>query len=133
MVANLTGDNHPEIVMRGGHIFPGTGPEMVYILDYTGTPLPGWPIETPTSPVTVFSTPYTPLVDDIDGDGLVELLLVGEGNDLYVWDFPASYENGANRARLYNDNANSSIYRPPGNLTAPTRGNEKSTTEGAGR
>ena len=133
MVANLTGDNHPEIVMRGGHIFPGTGPEMVYILDYTGTPLPGWPIETPTSPVTVFSTPYTPLVDDIDGDGLVELLLVGEGNDLYVWDFPASYENGANRARLFNDNANSSIYRPPGNLTAPTRGNEKSTTEGAGR
>jgi hypothetical protein len=133
IVANLTGDNHPEIIMRGGHIFPGTGPEMVYILDYTGAPIPGWPIQTPTPPSTVFSTPYAPLVDDIDGDGLVEMLLIGEGNDLYVWDFPASYENGANRARLFNDNANSSIYRPSGSVTASTYGSDRITPREVGR
>ena len=48
MVADLTGDEHPEIIIRSGHIFPGTGTEKLYILDYTATPLPGWPIETPT-------------------------------------------------------------------------------------
>jgi len=107
IVADLTGDKHPEIIIRSGHIFPGTGPELVYVLDYTGTPLPGWPIETPTRSSMVFSTPFAPMVDDIDNDGKVEMVLIGEANDLYIWDFEADYRRGKNTGRLFMDNHNS--------------------------
>lgn len=111
IVADVVGDNHPEIILRSGYILPGTGPEQIHILDYTGMPVPGWPVATATSPSTTFSTPFAPLIDDIDNDGLVELILVGEGNDLYVWDLQASSNQGANFGRLYHDNLNSSIVR----------------------
>jgi hypothetical protein len=64
---------------------------------------------TATSPGTIFSTPFAPLVDDIDHDGLVELVLVGEGNDLFVWDMTAPSNGGNNVGRLYHDNQNSNI------------------------
>jgi hypothetical protein len=110
IAANLTGDARPEIVIRSGYILPGTGREQVHILDHTLTPIPGWPVSTPASPSQVFSTPYTPTVDDIDGDNLVELILVSEGGTVYVWDFDASIEEGDNRGRLFMDDRNSSKY-----------------------
>ncbi|MEW5796842.1 MAG: S8 family serine peptidase [Candidatus Zixiibacteriota bacterium] len=110
IAANLVGDSHPEIVIRSGYLFPGTGREKVHILDHTATPIPGWPVATPTDPSRVFSTPYAPMVDDIDDDGLVELVLVSEGLSVFVWDFEASVDNGRNRGRLLMDNVNSSIY-----------------------
>ncbi|HUV29517.1 MAG TPA: S8/S53 family peptidase [Acidobacteriota bacterium] len=110
IVANLNGDEYPEIAIRSGYILPGTGHEQLHILDHTGTPLPGWPIYTPTRPQHVFSTMYTPLVDDIDGDGLVELILVGGANDVYVWNFDASSDSGHNVGRLFVNNSNSGIY-----------------------
>ncbi|MCX6835718.1 MAG: S8 family peptidase [candidate division Zixibacteria bacterium] len=117
VVANLVGDSYPEIVIRSGHIFPGGGREEVHILDHLGVPLAGWPIQTPTDPSQVFSTPYAPLVDDVDGDGLVELVLVGEGLNMFAWDFEASYENGKNCGRILMDNQNSSIYHGSGPVT----------------
>lgn len=117
VVANLVGDSYPEIVIRSGHIFPGSGREKVHILDYLANPIPGWPIQTPTDPGLVFSTPYAPLVDDVDGDGLVELVLVGEGLNVFVWDFEASYEDGKNCGRVLMDNQNSSIYHGSGVIT----------------
>jgi hypothetical protein len=117
VVANLLGDDYPEIVIRSGYVFPGTGRERVHILDRFGNPVPGWPIETPTDPSRVFSTPFAPMVDDVDGDGLVEMILVGEGLNVFVWDFDASYRDGKNRARLLSDNLNSSIYRGTGIVT----------------
>jgi len=110
VVANLLGDEYPEIVIRSGYVFPGTGRERVHVLDRFGNLVPGWPIETPTDPSRVFSTPFAPMIDDIDGDGLVEMILVGEGLNIFVWDFDASYKDGKNRARLLGDNLNSSIY-----------------------
>jgi subtilisin family serine protease len=117
IVANLLGDRYPEIVIRSGYIFPGTGREKIHILDHTITPVPGWPISTPTNPEEVFSTPYAPLVDDVDGDGLVELVLVSEGLSVYVWDFEASYAEGHNRGRVMMDNLNSAIYDSTSNPT----------------
>jgi len=122
IVANLLGDDHPEVIIRSGHLFPGTGREEIHILDYTLTPVPGWPISTPTPPAQVFSTPYAPLVDDIDGDGLVELILVGEGMTVFVWDFEASYDDGRNSGRLFIDNLNSSVLNPDRIVTAVTDG-----------
>ena len=56
----------------------------------------------------VFSTPFAPLVDDIDHDDRVELILIGEANDVYIWDFDALSHRGKNTARLFMDNHNSS-------------------------
>lgn len=112
IVANLLGDDHPEIILRSGHILPGTGTEQVHILDFTGSLVDGYPIDTPARPNQVFSTIYAPLVDDLDGDGLVELILVSDALQLLVWDFEASSKGGKNRGRLFMDNLNSSIAPP---------------------
>ena len=111
-VANLTGDEYPEIIIRSGYIMPGTGPERVYILDHLARPLPGWPISTPARTAQVFSTRYAPLVDDIDGDGLVELVLISDGNELLVWNFDAFIDDGYNTGHFLMDNLNSNILPP---------------------
>jgi hypothetical protein len=124
IVANLLGDVHPEVIIRTGHIFPGAGREEVHILDYSLEPVPGWPIETPTQPSQVFSTPFTPLVDDVDGDGKVEMALIGENGALYIWDFDASVADGVNVGRLFMDNLNSSILPPERVVTGVTDGDQ---------
>lgn len=113
MVANLLGDRYPEIIFRSGFILPGTGPERLYILDNKGEVVPGFPVDTPARSSSVMSSRYVPLVDDFDGDSLVELALVSDGGYLMVWDFEASWENGANTARFLNDNLNSAILPAP--------------------
>ncbi len=118
IVANLTGDEFPEIIFRSGYLLPNTGRERVYILDYNAEPLPGWPITTPATPSEVFSTRFVPLIDDIDGDNLVDLLLVSDNNDLLVWNFDAPSDEGRNRGRFLVDNLNSNILRLPGTTTS---------------
>ncbi len=117
IVADLLGDTHPEVIMRSGRLFPNTGREAVHILDHTLTPIPGWPVLTPTPPAQVFSTPYAPMVDDIDGDGLVELVLVGEGLNVFIWDFDALVDDGTNTGRIFADNLNSSVVHPNRTVT----------------
>jgi len=111
MVANLTGDEYPEIIFRSGYILPSTGQERVYIFDHEVNLLPDWPVTTPARPGEVFSSRYSPVVDDLDGDGLVELMLVSDGQQMLVWDFDASYDEGRNRTKLLVDNVNSGILR----------------------
>ena len=107
VVADLTGDAHPEIVIRGGHILPGTGTEQVFIYDYELRPVKDWPNPTPARPSTVFSSRYSPLIDDLDNDGKVELILISDANEMLVWDFDASSNNGKNTGRFLADNRNS--------------------------
>jgi len=107
VVADLTGDKHPEIVIRGGHILPGTGTEQVFIYDYELRPIKDWPNPTPARPSTVFSSRYSPLIDDLDNDGKVELILISDANEMLVWDFDASSNNGKNTGRFLADNRNS--------------------------
>ncbi len=106
-VADLTGDEYPEIVFRAGHLLPGTGSEMLYILNNQAEPVAGWPKATPARANSVASARYAPLIDDIDNDGLVELVLISEGGTILVWDFPTSSQNGENRFRFLVDNRNS--------------------------
>lgn len=113
IVADLLGDAAPEIVMRGGYILPGTGTEKLIVLNNNAALVPGWPIETPNRPSTVFSTAFAPYVDDIDSDGLVELAMVGDDNYLYVWDFTAPSLDGRNRGKLYVDNVNAGVVAAP--------------------
>ncbi|MCB2229178.1 S8 family serine peptidase [bacterium] len=109
IVADLLNDEAPEIAIRGGYILPGTGTEKLFVLDNAASLIPGWPIATPNRPNTVFSTAYAPMVDDIDSDGLVELALFGDDNQLYVWDFTASSRAGRNSGRLFVDKLNSGL------------------------
>lgn len=110
VIADVVGDEHPEIVVRTGYVLPGTGNEKLYVVDYQGNVVPGYPIITPTSTSTVFSSQFAPLVDDIDSDGLVEIALVGDGNSLFVWNMTTSSRNGQNVGRLFFDNCNSGVY-----------------------
>ncbi len=109
IAANLTGDSRLEVVLRGGYIFPGTDREEIYVLDHDLNPIPGWPVKTPAPASAVSSMPQTPLVDDIDGDDLVELVVISEAAEVYVWDFDASAEGGTNSGRLYADQTNGCI------------------------
>jgi hypothetical protein len=74
--------------------------------------VPGFPVATPTGLSEVSATFVAPLIDDIDGDNLVELLLVGGNDDLFIWNFEASYENGENMGRFLVDNLNTNILAP---------------------
>ncbi|MEK7775544.1 MAG: S8 family serine peptidase, partial [Candidatus Zixiibacteriota bacterium] len=116
MVADILGDSHPEIIIRSGYIIPGTGPERIYVFDYQGNPVPGWPIITPTPSWQVLSSRYTPLIDDLDGDGKVEMAICGDGSDIFIWECEASSAGGSNHARLLADNLNSSVV---GGFAAP--------------
>lgn len=111
-VGDLTGDSHPEIALRGGHILPSSGSETVHILSYEAIPVPGWPISTPADPGDVFSTPFAPLIDDIDGDGKAELALISEPGVLYVWDFSATYDSTRTAGRILLDSRNGGVLRP---------------------
>jgi hypothetical protein len=117
IIANLTGDAYPEIIFRGGYILPASGTEKLFALDHDGTLLPGYPIPTPTPINAVISTPFAPMVDDIDNDGKVDLLFTGDGSQLYVWNFDAPSLGGKNHARLGADETNSHIYPSTGAMT----------------
>jgi subtilisin family serine protease len=127
-VANLTGDDYPEIVFRSGYVLPNTGPERVYILDHNAQLLPGWPATTPARNYEVFSSRFAPLVTDLDGDGKVELILNSDNRDVLVWNFDASSDNGKNVGKFLADNLNTNTFRstalptgidnPPGVLPA---------------
>ena len=109
-VANISGDEYPEILMRSGYIIPGTGIELLWLLDHLGNQLELSPIATLARPREVFSSRFAPLVDDLDGDGRVEVILLSDANQVLVWDFPASINFGKNKARYLADNLNSGIY-----------------------
>jgi hypothetical protein len=117
MAADLVGDSSPEIVFRSGYILPTTGTEKLFVLDNRGNLLPGWPVSTPNRPSSVFSSPFAPLIDDIDNDGLVELLLYSDDNSILVWNFPASFAGGSNYARINGDNRNSGRVVTPTGMT----------------
>ncbi len=106
-VADVTGDSYPEILLRSGNLLPGMGTEKLYILDYQANLLPDFPIETPALPFQVISTQFAPLVDDIDGDGMVEVAMYSNANQLLVWDFDADSRDGKNMGRFLMDNLNS--------------------------
>lgn len=96
VVADITGDGVPEIVARSGLLLPGSGFEKLHAITPEGMDVPGFPITTAARPITVTSVAFLPLIDDIDNDGLVEIVLSGSGNLLTIWDMP-----GASNPRIW--------------------------------
>ena len=112
LVADITGDEYPEILIRTGYILQGTGREYIYALDHTMAPLPGWPLATPADPNWVTTMFDGLLVQDVDGDDLVELTLVDRDKLICIWNLDAPSQEGTNTARLFVDNCNSAMWRP---------------------
>jgi len=111
VVANLHGDEYPEIVCFSGYMFPGAGRERIHILDHLAKPTPGSPLQTLATVYQGFSQDFPPLLDDIDQDGLMELIVRSYNGDVLCWDFDGVYEEG-NIGRFLVDNLNSNILWP---------------------
>jgi len=89
IVADVDGNGLPNIVCRGGHFLGGF--EEVFVWEPDGQTTPGFPIITPTPPNQVISSLFVPVADDIDGDGLTELIICGDDKDLFVWNLESPY------------------------------------------
>ncbi len=94
IVADIDGNGELNIISRGGYLLPyATSYEKIFAWEPDGTLTEGFPIVTPTLPNKVFSTPHTPLIDDLDNDGRLELLLCGDWNELFVYNLDAPYDS----------------------------------------
>jgi hypothetical protein len=82
IVADLSGDGLPDILF-------GNEGGLLYGWDRSGGDLAGFPI---TIGDFIRSTPF---VDDVDGDGRANLVLSGWDKNVYVWDFPATWNPAA--------------------------------------
>jgi hypothetical protein len=122
IVADISGDGVPDVLF-------GNEGGLLYGWNKNGADLPGFPI---TIGDFVRSTPF---VDDIDGDGSVDLVLAGWDKNVYVFDFPVAwYPAAAQWPTLKHDAHRSGTYgfvfdiAPP---AAPTSLLSTSHTPGA--
>ena len=100
-IADIGGSAMPEIIS-------GTGAFTVHAFDAQGLQPEGWPKFTGQWIIA------TPTVGDIDGDGLLEVVVGTRSGFLYVWRTPgASPEEGGlvEWAGFHNDPANTGVYR----------------------
>jgi len=95
IVADIDGNGKPNLISRGGYIFPNTGYERIFAWEPNGDPTPGFPITTPTPVTEVVSTPFTPVIDDLEGDGKLEMIMAGDNRNLFVWDLEAPYDSSS--------------------------------------
>lgn len=107
VATDLTGDTVPEILCPFG--------DRLYAWDTNGNELVGWPIG-------ALSTLHTaPLVDDLDGDGLLEVAYAGYDGLLSVWDVPAAYDwNHVEWSQLRGNAGHTGAYAPPRYGPTPT-------------
>ncbi len=116
VVADIDGNGVPNLISRGGYIFPGTGYERIFAWEPNGDLTPGFPIVTPT--VQVVSTPFTPVIDDLDGDNRLEMIMTGDDGGLFVWDLEAPDDTALMPwPKLFGDSKNSAIN---GQIRTPT-------------
>ncbi len=108
VVADIDGNGIPNLISRGGYIFPGTGYERIFAWEPNGDLTPGFPIVTPSEQVV--STPFTPVIDDLDNDGRLEMIMTGDNAGLFVWDLDAPDDSTLMPwPKLLGDSRNSAI------------------------
>ncbi len=93
IVTDIDGNGIPNIISRGGYIFPNTGYERIFAWEPNGDVTPGFPIVTPTPMNEVVSTPFTPVIADLENDGMLEMIMAGDNRNLFVWDLGVPYDS----------------------------------------
>ncbi len=78
-LADIDGDGRLDIVLAHHSTVPLES--RLYVVDYEGNDLPGWPVVY----ATTFST-CSPVVADIDGDGYLDIVMGDEGGLIYGFD-----------------------------------------------
>lgn len=82
IVADVSGDGVPDILF-------GNEGGLLYGWTWTGQNVAGFPLT-----VNDFIR-SVPTADDVDGDGGIDLVLMGWDQNLYIWDFAAPYNKAA--------------------------------------
>jgi len=119
VVADIDGNGTLNLIGRAGHLFPYSGcREKIFVWEPDGSPTPGFPIITPTPSDRVYSTPNTPVIDDIDGDGKVDVMLCGDYNEIFVWSLDYQYHADRMPWPKYQGDNNSGINPNRGEPTA---------------
>jgi hypothetical protein len=97
VVADVTGDGHPEIFIGTGSFYHNNSPDRptygsrVFGWNRQGQPLQGWthtvtlPHDIPDGKVTNGSMPSSPSLGDITGDGQANIVSLGLDGWLYAW------------------------------------------------
>jgi hypothetical protein len=94
LVLDVDNDGQYEIVSRAGATLMGK-PERVFAWELDGTVTRGWPIYTYADPSEVIYSLFTPAVGDFDADGLLELYMPSNDQQLYCWDLPTVASDSA--------------------------------------
>jgi len=94
LVFDADNDGQYEIVSRGGATLMGK-PERIFAWELDGTVTRGWPIHTYADPSDVIYSLFTPAAGDFDADGLLELYVPSNDQQLYCWDLPTAASDSA--------------------------------------
>jgi len=98
IVADVSGDGVPDILF-------GNEGGLLYGWSWTGQNLAGFPL---TVGDFIRSTPYA---NDVDGDGGIDVVLMGWNKNFYIWDFPAPFNAAAAQwPTLKHDQSRSGLY-----------------------
>lgn len=113
VVGDVDGDNQYEVVATSCSQY-GDDDGRIYMYNHDGTAVSGWPRIVPDSPSGGWSR-ATPVIDDIDSDGDVEIVL-GDENYLLVWQLDGEY----NQTKMpwpsfMHDKENTGVYSICGN------------------
>ncbi|MGB2698340.1 MAG: FG-GAP-like repeat-containing protein, partial [Candidatus Zixiibacteriota bacterium] len=102
VLADINGDDNVEIIVRGGFNFSyepfacwNANPERIHAFDYNGDSVPGFPLYVSSEACEFTTTPYTPVIGDLDKDGKLDMVLcTDEPNfQLIFWELDADYDS----------------------------------------
>ncbi len=114
ILADVNGDGNVDIIARAGY-FMGTGFERIYAWHYSGDIVPGWPLYASNQSTFATSSPYTPVIADMDKDWNFEMVVPTDYNiyvipKLVCWEFDAYYD-ATQWPKYRHDKWNSGVFR----------------------
>jgi len=117
-IGDIDGDGDMEILIVGAN-------DVFYAFHHDGKSVTGWPKKimnsfVPVSDTYSYGSDYSPILEDIDKDGDMEILL-GYENYVYAWDLPAAYNSSTLEWPMYqHDTQHTGVYMKLVNYCAGT-------------
>ena len=94
VLADVNADGNVDIIARAGYCL-GSGYERVFAWDYEGKLIPGYPLYAAEEPSMANYFPHSPVMADIDKDGMLNLVLCTDdhwpGCKLISWELDTDY------------------------------------------